>query len=174
LDNLETAIKKEYRNTTNKSDINKEWLLTAIDKHFNPYKYLQSDTLFGFVQHFIDNSDKRINPNTGNPVSYKMKREYAVTFKYLKEYAKKYSEPDFIDIDLEFYQNFVDLLRTKGLANNTIGKKIQTLKIFLNDAYEQGINPYTKYKSKKFKVISEESDNIYSYPYTSHSQRNTE
>jgi len=168
LDDLKDAILKDYKDKPDKSNINKEWLIKAIDKFNDPTKYLQDSSLFGFVDHFIKNSDKRINSNTGNLVSKRTKDEYSITFNLLKEYAIEYGEPDFIDIDFEFYERFVDLLRKKGdlkrkkgLANNTIGKKIKTLKIFLNDAFEKGINPYTKYKSKNFKVISEESDNIY-------------
>jgi integrase len=99
--------------------------------------------------------------------------EYEATFSYLKEYAVKFGEPDFIDMDLEFYQPFVDFLRNyekkdkdgkvirSGLAINTIGNKIKTLKTILNAATEKGYNPYTKYKSENFKKLSEESDNIY-------------
>jgi len=176
LDDLQSTILKEYNSTPDKIKINKEWLVSTIDKHFNPEKYLQNNTtLFGFIQNFINNSETRVNPKTGNPVCYKMRREYAVTFEYIKLYAKEYSEPDFIDIDMEFYQQFVALLRAKrieiinkkkvvtnaGLATNTIGKKIQTLKIFLNAATELGINHYQKYKSRNFIAPVEESDNIY-------------
>ncbi len=145
-----------------KTKIKNDWLTSLIDRFYNPEKYLQANTnLFGYIQYFIDNSHTRTNIKTGNPVCYKMRREYQVTFNYLKEYAKEHGEPDFIDIDLEFYDQFVDFLRKKGLSINTIGKKIQTLKIFLNSATEQGINHYQKYKSKNFVAISEESDNIY-------------
>lgn len=159
---IKNTIETEYDNTPDKSKINTEWLKTAIDKYYNPARYLQNGTtLFQFIQYFIDNADKRLNKRTGNPVSYKMKREYNVTFSYLKKYAKQYGEPDFIDIDLEFYERFVDLLRNEELATNTVGKKIQTLKIFLNAATERGVNPYTKYKSQNFAALSEETENIY-------------
>ena len=161
LDNLKSSILNEYNNTTDKTKINKDWLRSTIDKHYNPEKYLQTDTLFGYIEHFINNSKTRINTKTGNPVTYKMRREYIVTFRYLKEFAKKNSKPDFIDIDLDFYQQFVEFLRKKGLATNTIGKKITVLKIFLNAAFEDGINHYQKYKSRKFTALTEESDNIY-------------
>jgi integrase len=174
LSKLEEHIKKEYFSLTDKSKVTGEWFTETIDKFHNPAKYKQNNTnLFGFIQNFIDNSTKRINPDTGQPVSYKMRREYQVTFDYLKKYAKKYGKPDFADIDLEFYQQFVDFLRNyeekdkdgniikSGLAVNTIGKKIQTLKIFLNDATEQGINKTMKYKSRNFKALSEEAETIY-------------
>lgn len=173
LDSLKKIIITEFIDCPDKSKINKEWLDTTIEKHYNPKKYYQPNTLFEFVQKFIDNSEKRINPNSGRPVSYKVRREYHVTFDYLKKYAELYKEPDFIDIDLEFYQLFTDMLRNTivkdksgniiktGLSINTIGRKIQTLKIFLNDATEKGVNTYLKYRSKNFRAITEEVDNIY-------------
>ena len=174
LDKIETHIKDEFKETPDKTTINKDWLNTTIDKYYNPGKYLQDNkTLFGFIRNFIENMDKRTNIDTGKPLSLKTKQEFNTTFSYLQRYAEKFGEPDFIDIDLEFYDQFVDFLRNyeikdkdgnivkPGLAVNTIGKRIKTLKTFLNDATEKGINHYSKFKSKKFKKLTEESDNIY-------------
>jgi integrase len=173
LNELRDFILDEFKATPDKTKITKDWLDSTIDKHYNPDKYLQVNTLFGFIQQFIDTAKTRVNPDTGNPIGYKTRMEYEATFSYLKEYAVKFGEPDFIDMDLEFYQQFVDFLRyyeekdkdgkiiRSGLAINTIGNKIKTLKTILNAATEKGYNPYTKYKSENFKKISEESDNIY-------------
>ncbi|TDO05441.1 site-specific integrase [Sunxiuqinia elliptica] len=162
LNELRNHILSEFDSAHDKSKIDKRWLDQAIDKFYNPGRYLQDNmTLFDFIQNFIDNAHTRVNPNTGNPVCYKMRREYEVTFNYLKEYAEKFGQPDFVDIDLEFYNQFTNFLRAKELKVNTIGKKIQTLKIFLNNATELGINKYQKYKSRNFKSLSEESENIY-------------
>lgn len=162
LNKLQRHIEKKYDNTPDKSQINKEWLTTTIDEFYNPGNYItDKTTMFGFIENFTKNSNTRINTKTGNPVCYKMRREYEVTFDYLKKFAEKTKEPDFVDMDLEFYQEFVAFLRKKGLATNTIGKKIQTLKIFLNAATEQGINKYQKYKSRNFKSLTEDVDNIY-------------
>lgn len=170
-------IIKAYDNLLDKSVVNKDWLNITVDESFSSEKTdLKGNTLFAYIQNFNNNSATRINPSSGNPVSYKMRREYEVTFEYLRKYAKEFGEPDFSDIDLEFYQKFVDFLRRqkivikdkegniikeKYLSLNTIGKKIQTLKIFLNAATEEGINKHQKYKSRKFKSLSEEADNIY-------------
>lgn len=160
-------------------DITSEWLKTVIDKRWHPDKYKTS--LFSFIRSFIDKSETKPNPKTGRPVSYKMRREYEVTFKYLKDYAaEKNIIIDFKDIDLNFYDGFVQYLQNvppdkqavssetdpdqpagKKLAVNTIGKKIQTLKIFLNAAKEEGKNTYEAYRSKKFVVMAEESETIY-------------
>lgn len=166
------------------ADLTAEWLKMIIDKHWNPEKY--KTTLFSFIQEFIEKSKTKPNPKTGRPVSYKMQREYEATFKHLKNYAtEKNKVIDFKDIDLNFYDGFIQYLqeahpikptrsketdpkkpgnkKTEGgkLAVNTIGKKIQTLKTFLNSATEEKLNPYDAYKSKKFVKLSEESESIY-------------
>ncbi len=162
LDDLKAFILSSYKDSNEKDSISKDWLISVIDKFHNPAKQKKAKTtLFDYIQDFIQNSSTRLNLKTGMPVCYKMQREYQVTFNYLKEYAEKFQEPDFIDIDLDFYNKFVSFLREKRLATNTIGKKVQTLKIFLNAASEKGINQFSKYKSKNFKTLSEESENIY-------------
>ena len=181
LNKLSGDIIAEFDNSSDKSKtaINKEWLERVIDKSLHPEKYdeeKQQMTLFNFIQKFIDNSTKRTNPETGQPIKYRMRREYQITFNYLKKYAEEFGEPDFIDIDVEFYNNLLEFLRNqkviirdkdgnivkeKYLATNTVGKKISVLKIFLNSATEQGINKYMKYKSRKFKSPSEDADNIF-------------
>ncbi len=170
-DKLEGLIRAELK----KGVVAEDWLEVAIDKYYNPQKYEEKRiTLFSFIQEFIDKAESRINPKTGKTVSYKMVREYERTFHYLKQYAETVKrEPDFQDIDLDFYDSFVTFLQSTfrslnkkengkpvkyKLATNTIGKKIQTLKIFMNDATERGINTNLKFKSSKFISVTEEAE----------------
>ena len=84
LKNLREHLIMEFNNVTDKTIITGDWLKTIIDKYRNPDKYVEdSKTLFGHIQNFINNSLKRTNSN-GDPVCYKMRREYEVTFSYLK------------------------------------------------------------------------------------------
>jgi len=161
LDNLEAAILAEYK--TLQDPPTSDWLNTAIDKFLFPDKYQEKpETLFSFIQEFIEHAPRRINQRTNKPVSYKMIREYHATFGYLQEYAKKAGkEIDFKDIDLDFYESFKEFLEKKGLALNTIGKKITVLKIFLNEATARGINTNFKYQSSRFRAITEQSESIY-------------
>ncbi len=162
LNSLSDSIKEEFDNTPDKSTISAQWLNQTIEKFYNPAKFIKSTyTLFTFVEYFIANADKRINPHTGNPVVYEMRSEYGRTFYYLKKYAELYGEPNFENIDMVFYNQFVELLRKEPLKTNTIGKKIETLKTFLNAATELGYNHIFKYKSKIFKALSEDIDSIY-------------
>ncbi len=152
---IESELMRAY-----KDDITKEWLGKTIDKHWNPDKY--KENLFNYIESFIKKSVTRINPRTGRPVSYKMRCEYSRTYQFLKEYTRSVSkEPDFKDIDLDFYHSFIEYLQKQKLSTNTIGKKIQTLKVFLNAAKEEGKNEYSSYKSRRFISVVEEADTIY-------------
>lgn len=145
---------------TRQEEITADWLKNVISKYWNPDKFRTS--LYKYIESFIEKSKTKPNNKTGRPVGYRMQREYEVTFEYLKKYAaKKERVLDFKDINIDFYDSFVDYLQEEKLAVNTIGKKIQTLKTFLNSAYEEGVNTYEAYKSKKFKKLSEEAETIY-------------
>lgn len=149
---LRTFVESELMQA-HQADINSEWLKTIIDKHWNPDKY--KITLFSFIRSFIDKA-------IAKPVSYRVGRGYEGTFDYLKKYAAKTGKViDFKDIDLTFYDGFTQYLQGENLALNTIGKKIQILKMFLNAAKEEGKNNYEGYKSKKFVATTEESETIY-------------
>jgi len=141
----------------------RDWLVTTIDKFHNPEKYTNKhNTLFSYIENFILKAPTRTNHKTGRPVCYKMIREYERTFYYLKGFANKKNRTiDFKDVDLDFYHDFINYLESLNLALNTIGKKVQTLKIFLNAASDEGINHNMNFKSHRFAVLSEESDHIY-------------
>jgi integrase len=154
-----------------KKALTKNELKTFIQNYLHPPK-LNENTLFGFFEIFNNQAENRTNSKTGQRVGYKTKREYQRTFQYLKDYAKKRNkEIDFQDIDLSFYQDFTEFLQNEAsvdkkgkarkLSLNTIGHKIQSLKVILNEATEKGVNRNLFYKSQKFKAISEDNDNIY-------------
>lgn len=142
-----------------------EWLSEAIDAFLYPGKKKETpNTLFAYIQNFIDKAKVRASPKTGDPVSYKQTREYHRTFHYITQFCKdkrKGRPLNFEDITLDFYHDFVEYLQGLGLAKNTIGKKIQTLKIFLNAATDEGVNQARHFKSNRFQALKEESDHIH-------------
>ena len=145
-------------------ELSEDWLEKTIENFHNPLPKNVEEriTLFKFIRDFIDKAPTRPNPKTGRPVCYKMIREYERTFEYLQEFCKKKRKTyDFQDITLGFYHDFSLHLTKKNLATNTIGKKIQTLKIFLNAATDAGYNAYTHFKSHRFASISEDTDSIH-------------
>lgn len=174
LDQLKAYMRQELPKMGGK--VTKDWVIQAIETYYNGPKEPERVTMFNFIRAFIDEAPRRINPKTEQPVCYKQLREYERTFFYLQEFAKlQKREPDFEDITLDFYHDFVKYLQSEktitrkngkevkepGLAKNTIGKKIQTLKIFLNAATEDGLNQNKQYKSQRFKAVKEDTDSIY-------------
>jgi len=119
--------------------------------------------LFGFIDQFIDDSKYRISDKTGGSITQSTIRIYQYTRTLLADYASaKKKRVDFDTIELDFYYDFTAYLtEVKNLSNNTIGKHIKTLKTFLHEATEQGVNTNYNFRSKRFKTAREDTDSIY-------------
>ncbi len=166
LSDLENTINERLTEITlSKKQLSKELFFSIAKETLSPKTQEDSEkkrSLFSFIDQFIERAQKQVNPTTGKIVSYYTVRKYFQCKNELLNYEGKYkTKLDFDSIDLEFYENFVDMLREKNQSNNNIGKHIKTLKTFLNDATERGINKNMKFKSKRFKAFSETADAIY-------------
>ena len=108
-----------------------------------------------FVEQYKDQAKNRINPNT--------LRSYNNAFNNLKAFEKySRSKLNWHSFDSQFYSDFLEYYTGyKGLGNNGFGKIIKVLKTILNDATEKGYNKNRQYKSKSFKALKEEVENIY-------------
>lgn len=138
-------------------------------------------TLHGFIEHFLEKAQTRVNTRTGKIINDKEKSGYKRTYDLLKQYEKERrhgNELNFEDMTIEFNDDFQDWLRnsefeyTTGnckkkykkvrkqkLSLNTIAKKVQTLKLFLNEATKANINTNMQYKN--FIAALEVADTIY-------------
>jgi integrase len=156
LKNIGSAIENCYRTLINDGvkptpDILRAALDTALDKSLKE----KPITLFEFIEKYIE---QVLTSRQKGSIQI-----YNATLKHLKEFsiAKKY-KVDFDNINLDFYNAFVEYLSVdKSLLNNTVGKYIKTIKSFLSEASERGLNTNKDFKSRKFKVIQEDIDNIY-------------
>ena len=88
---------------------------------------------------------------------------YRTSLKHLKSFAKsKNIAIDFDSINIDFYNQYVHFLSTeKNLSANTVGKHIKTLKSFLSEATDRGINTNLEFKKRKFKTLREDADTVY-------------
>lgn len=154
LDKLEEDVKRIYRKAiSNEEFVTPEMLRERLlfIKTGKSSKY----TLFSFIEGYIE-SVKNVKAKATITI-------YKNTLNHLKEY-KIFSRRnvDFNTINLDFYNDFTDYLLTeKKFATNTIAKNIKILKAFLSEATERGINTKIDFKSKKFRVITEDSESIY-------------
>ena len=110
-------------------------------------------SFFEFVDEFIKRS--------GNTKKASTTKEYIYTINDLKAFEKHIKRRiEWDTIDMKFYDAYMDYqYNVKGNSQNLFGKRIKTLKTFLNDAYERGANKHLMYKG--FKVLQKETDAIY-------------
>lgn len=144
--------------------LTKEILKRYLDNYTNGQLADNEKTLCGFVAEYLKRNKTRINPNTGKIISYKVTREHERTYELLQQFEQQKNKGvklDFEDITLDFYADFTTFLQSLKMSVNTIGHKIQTLKAWLNEATERGLNTSQQYKSHRFKAISEDTENIY-------------
>lgn len=121
----------------------------------NQFTYLTD-----FAQYFLDTVKTTVS---GKAKTEGTKIQNKQTLTILKGFeTAKHKRITFDKVNLDFYHDFVDYLtKTKGLSPNTIGRHIKTLKLFLNEATERGINTKFDYRSKRFKALSEPVEKIY-------------
>ncbi|MBO0937869.1 phage integrase SAM-like domain-containing protein [Fibrella sp. HMF5335] len=153
---------------SNRQALTKESVKVRIDAYLKPVVDVAKPeptepALFTFIADFITAAPTRVNIETGKHVERRTIQKYETVLKVLREFATTYRRRvDFDSIDLDFYDAFnAYLTATKGFATNNVGKYLQTLKVFLNDASARGIAVKQDYRSRKFKVVKEDADNVY-------------
>lgn len=110
-------------------------------------------SFYEFVDEFIKNSKNSKKPSTT--------KEYIYTIHDLKSFEKHNKRRiDWDTLDLQFYESYMDYqYNVKGNSQNLFGKRIKTIKTFLNDATKKNINKHLMFYG--FKVLKKRSDNIY-------------
>lgn len=112
-------------------------------------------TFWVFTENYLKESKLKLTPNT--------LRCYNNVINNLKAYEKyEKTTLNWESFDVKFYYKFLDFYTGyKKLGNNGFGKVIKVLKSILNCATERGININLGYKSKEFKALKEDVNNIY-------------
>lgn len=124
-----------------------------------------SNNLVDYIQHIIDKSKagKRTLRN-GKPYANTTLKSYNTLKNAIKRYLKEKKKPllCFNDIDVDFYQDFQDYIyHYEKKSDNHFGTLIKNIKVMMNEALEEGLHQNVKYKSKRFKKVQLEVDNIY-------------
>ena len=157
LDNLESALKTVFRRMLNDGiQPNNELIKKELENELND-KLLKKRklTFFEFLESYIEESKNFKQKSTVTV--------YKTTQKHLKNFSVKSKKTiDFDSINLTFYSSFMKYLsKDLEMSNNTVGKYIKTLKSFLNEATERGVNENLEFRKKKFKTLKEETDKVY-------------
>ena len=139
----------------------KQSLKEEIEGYLSPKPVEKLESLFEYIERFIveRESGKRLVDNVKRYDKATITR-FRTTQKVLHEFSMVYPKIiDFNTVDLEFYKEFgLFMVNEKDYQTSTIGKHIRTLKTFLNDATENGVNQNLDFQKKAFKVVSKNSD----------------
>ena len=164
LDDIEGSAKDIFRRYVN--DYKKQPTVEILKEKLFEEIFQQDKKdfgLFDFFKKFIEESKIKTNTNTGRITSSNTIKNYNNSLGHLKEFSRiKKKRIDFDTIDLDFYHDFNEYLtNTKKFAINTIGGIVKVIKTVLNDATERGINNNLSFRSKRFKVVTQKTDNVY-------------
>jgi len=143
-----------------KTIITKDKLIQKIDTYLHPP--VKGIDLFEYIEIFIKDSETGRRLIDGGNVNERTIKRYRTTQSILLDFSKLYKRPlNFSTIDIDFYKDFNSFMaKVKDYAPATMGKHVSTLKTFLREATETGINTNLKFQSKAFKVVETESDSI--------------
>lgn len=145
----------------------KEWLSDVISR-FNekPKQEGTPETLRQYIDRFYEEakSGKRL-ATVGNS-----KRRYAyetlrsikgtkLSFEMFMDEGKRKS--NFNDINIDWYNGFLQFFYKRDCGANYLGRHIKTLKTILRAAREEGLHNNAEIERKAFKAISEPSESIY-------------
>jgi integrase len=153
LQKIEDKAFDSYRKLT--TDIivpTKDRMRKELNRKLLKGELAKQNNFINFIDDSIKNSIKR--PNT--VFSYKQ------TFNQLVKFKAQYKrEMTFENIDLEFYDDFMKYCLDKNYSPNTIGTYIKVIKMFMNEALDKKLTDNMDFKSRRFKKVGEESENIY-------------
>ncbi len=164
LRNQKIELEKTYRRFLELKEFDpspaqfKEFIESSqTSKKNNPSSLVQ------FCSEFIVRSSERVNSTSGVRLAQTTLKKYKTTLQHLIDFEKKKKRVlEFSSIDLLFYDELISYLTTvKGLAVNSVGKYVQTLKTFIRAAEEEGIVVNQSYRSRRFRTPSEQTDKVY-------------
>ena len=111
-----------------------------------------SKDLANFAEQVLEASNRK--PGT--------KRAIRQTIRILNEFKAATGKSLHFDaIDLDFYSAYLDYVTKQGYSLNTIGTHIKNIKVFMREEFERGLTKNVSFRSKLFRKLDEESQNIY-------------
>lgn len=136
--------------------INNEVLKTKLDVIIKPYKDQTNNSVemefLDFFRYYLETSD--IKPST--------RKSQKQTLRILEEYeSEKKIKLTYDKIDIDFHSNFIQWLKSKDYATNTIGDRIKVVKSIMRASHERGLHNNVDYQKKSFVKPNAETLSIY-------------
>lgn len=157
---LKNLVLKRFNNLHG-TGVTKKWLEDIVYE-FHHGKEQGKVTMKDYIKKYIEDA------KTGERKTARDKMRYTkatVTnlqafYNVFDKYCDKKGVIDFEGVTVDFYNKFVNYMIDQGLAVNTIGKHIKTLKMIMNSAAGEGLHNNSQHRLSAFKTISGDSYSI--------------
>lgn len=177
LENINFRIKNvinEISRFINIKELNNQKLiLDELKKHLNCHfrdchqNSIDKVNLNNYIKTFIDDLESGVRTYTTSNGERKIYTKSTIlTYKDFQTQFETYQKSknrklNFKDVNLEFYNQYVDHFTKRGFKNNSIGKQIKILKTLLSAALEDGHHSNNDFKKKQFKTLNSDVFNIF-------------
>lgn len=135
-----------------------------VREHFNqffkkpepePEPEPRKPTIFEYFEIYLN------KPQTQRKLSHGTIKSYNLSKTFLQRFNDEVRVFDFSDINMDWYNEFVEWCEGQGYSKNYIGKHIKILKRILKDALAKGVTQNNSFFDDDFKVLREEVENVY-------------
>jgi integrase len=135
-----------------------------VREHFNqffkkpepkPEPEPRKPTIFEYFDIYLS------KPETQRKLTHGTVKSYNLSKTFLQRFNDEERNFDFSDINMDWYNEFVEWCEGQGYSKNYIGKHIKILKRILKYAYAKGDSNNNSFLDDDFKVLREEVDNVY-------------
>ena len=179
---IKAFVNKEYFLLKGKP-ANIEWLKSTLNKYYDKGSP-SSENLNQYIKRFIEEatSGTRLCFSGHTKKAYsegtlRSYRDFKRSFnlyqgiyeveegkrkrKVKEEPKRPYRPMNFNDINIDFYNEFMQFFFDRKCGANYVGKHIKTIKTIIRQAREEGLHDNREVERKAFKAISEPSESIY-------------
>lgn len=171
--NLDLEWSKKYSSTGIVPIVDPSYIKENLDKYFTKTTKEEREnhknrSFWGYYNQFLNRmkNGTRLHLTKNTPMAPKTIFQFENLMRHLENFQRaKKINIDFDKIDLTFYNDFVEYLTIKlKLAPNTIGKLITNLKVFLREAFDEGVTKNNIFANRRFRSNSSLADTVYLTP----------
>lgn len=164
LGEIVTALEDLFRDYDRKRELpSPETIKEHLNAEFKPRQEKADIKFLDFIDILITESRNGTRKTKrGSRFNEGTVKGYETTLKHLKDFHRVKRQPiNFDNINLNFYNRFVDYLQGLSLSTNTIGGQVKNLKVFIREAYKQGHTQNRVWEEEDFIVFQEEADKVF-------------
>ena len=156
LENIVHSIVLELKNNDilPSRDRIRQLLDVKLHKTMGKIGWHHIHSFVNFIEYYIERTTHNKSINTI--------KQYRNTLRLLLDFSKDTNKKlDFEDIDLDFHTAFKKYMINKGYSETYFSNQIKFIRLFMNEATEQGYNKQLSFKSRKFASPMPSTTKIY-------------